>query len=117
MQVALAIVLLLLVGCATTIDEKSAAPDWPRLTVQRNVVSFTEVVRRCYRYMSLAMKLAGGIPLACAEVDFAQMRCDIWITADATHETLVHERHHCLGMEHPGETTLTDAWNSYKRSK
>lgn len=110
-------VLVIMAGCATTIAEGSAAPDWPRLKVYRHVVSGAEVIKRCYRYVPTGSKLLGGIPQACAEVNFYRMRCDIWITADASPEVREHEELHCLGFEHPGDKTLTNAWTAFKERR
>lgn len=110
-------VLLLLAGCATTIAEGSAAPDWPRLKVVRHVVSGIEVIKRCYKYVPTGTKLIGGVPQACAEVNFYRMRCDIWLTDDSSPDVIEHEELHCLGFEHPGEKTLTKAWIAFKERK
>lgn len=104
---------LLLTGCAT-VDTHTAPADWPLLTVRDNVVSGAEVLRRCYKYVPLAAKLVGTIPMACAEINFAALTCDIWRAHDATPEMLEHEEMHCSGGDHPGDTSLAVAWRNYK---
>ena len=107
--------ILLLNGCATTIDAHKPAPiGWPVLTVRDNVVTGFEVLRRCYKYLPAHVKLLGGIPMACAEVNFAARTCDIWRARDASPEIMDHERMHCAGKDHPGETWAQDALSSYR---
>jgi hypothetical protein len=50
----------------------------------------------------------GMSPEGCAEFQFAQSRCDIWVSADFPPPAFVmeHERQHCAGFEHAGETEL-----------
>lgn len=104
-------VAILASSCATTIDTHTPAPaNWPKLEVRDHVVSGWEVQRRCYGYLSTAAKLVGAFPMACAEINFAAGTCDIWRAHDASPEILEHEHDHCAGRDHPGESTLRDAW-------
>lgn len=96
---------LLWAGCAS-IDPQSAPRDWPRLTIDVRKVSYLEVLKRCSKY-SVA-------PLACAEIHFRTMTCYVWVTPDAPRWVLDHELGHCHGADHFGESTLRDAWASYK---
>lgn len=100
-------------GCAT-VDSHTAPSDWPTLTVRDNVVSGAQVIRRCYKYVPTWAKLLGTFPMACAEINFAALTCDIWRAHDASPEMLEHELIHCAGGQHPGDTTLADAWMQYK---
>ena len=61
---------------------------------------------RCNEYVnSIAM-----IPVACAQFDFVNRRCYVWYNADdpPSAATIEHERLHCQGYDHTGETTLRD---------
>lgn len=113
---ALAAVAIALQGCAT-VYEHNAAKDWPKLTIRDNVVSGWQVQRHCYQYVPLALKLLGVFPMACAEINFDARTCDIWRAYDASPEMIEHEQIHCAGGQHPGDTTLTDAWTAYKARK
>jgi hypothetical protein len=105
---------LALAGCAT-IDMHTAPPrDWPLLTVQEHRVSFGAVFARCYKYVPLGMKLLGSVPLACAEIDFVQQRCDVWMTQSTDADIREHELLHCAGHDHAGDATLRDLWSVYR---
>lgn len=102
-------------GCATIDTHVQPDPAWPRLKVTEHEVSAVEMLGRCYRYLSLGMKLLGGFPLACAEFNLEQGWCRIYYTSWATEGVKEHERLHCEGFDHPGSTQLTDharAWRA-----
>lgn len=109
----IAALLLLVAGC-TTIGHQPPPADWPNLTIVEHQVGTWSMLKHCYQYVSLPMKLIGGIPFSCAEVNFPARRCDIWCTEDMNAETLEHERLHCAGYDHFGASTLADAWRDYK---
>ena len=77
-------------------------------------MAFRPAVRAARRVVPLPMKLAGSIPFACAEVDLARRRCDIWAIADAEDGVLEHEREHCAGRDHVGASTLADAMRAWR---
>lgn len=113
-KLSLAAALLFLASC-TTIDAHRAPPaDWPKLKVVEHRVGAVEMLKRCYRYVSLPMKLAGSVPFACAEVDFVRRRCDIWAIEDAEEGVMEHERDHCDGRDHVGDDTLAQALRAYR---
>lgn len=104
-----------LFGCATVIDEHRLPPaGWPKLEVRDNVISGWQVQVKCYMYLPLAHRLLGGIALACAEVNFRDCTCNIWRAWDASEEILLHERLHCLGYSHYGETWAEDLLNEWR---
>jgi hypothetical protein len=76
---------------------------WPELKIVEHHVSHREMRDRCMPYMGFGMT-----PEGCAEFNFAQSRCDIWVSADFPPPAFVldHERQHCAGFEHAGETEL-----------
>jgi hypothetical protein len=110
------LLLALLAGCAMFVTHENAAPDWPTLEVRHHKVSGFEVIWRCYNYQSWAMRLSGGIPMACAEINFAARTCDIYAAHDADAGIIEHEETHCRGGQHPGDRTLTNAWTAYKEA-
>lgn len=106
-----------LTGC-TVMDQHSAPPpDWPALVVREHADSCPAMIARCWPYLSLPMRLMGGIPLGCAEVRFAEGTCDIYTCGLSPAGVLAHERLHCRGYDHIGDSTLRDAFQRYKRDK
>lgn len=91
----------LAVGCAGIAHEQ--VPDWPRLEIVEHYAPGHEIRERCARYVAY-----GTVPIACAQFDFDAARCHIWYRADGplAPEVMWHERLHCEGYDHPGETTL-----------
>lgn len=100
--------LLLLIGCTTVAHEK--VEGWPELAIREHHVSAGEVYDRCKKYVAFGM-----IPLACAEFNLATRRCDIWfIDGLATRSIVEHERLHCQGHDHVGETGMRDFLARYR---
>jgi hypothetical protein len=66
---------------------------------------------RCEKYVGFGMS-----PLACAEFNLPAKRCDIWFSADfpPTREIVRHERMHCAGYDHAGETTMQRILTRYR---
>ena len=85
-------------GCTVMGGER--VEGWPQLTVVEHHVSHKEMRDRCGKYLG-----PFSSPEACAEFDFAALRCDIWFSADFPPPAFIvtHERQHCLGYEHEGE--------------
>lgn len=106
--------LVLLAGCST-IDQHTEPPaDWPDLMPIEHRVSPGEVLTRCYRYVSWPLRLLGSVPFGCAELNFTDHTCTVWYPDDAAGEHVRrHELLHCAGYDHPGESTLRDAWRAY----
>lgn len=115
------LVVLLLAGCAsaqtyTQIDYSSApAADWPQLRelVYREPASaIPELCRRSPTY-------SAGATTACSSVNFAEGWCAIFLPAGHRHEAalLEHERAHCRGFDHPGETFTRDTWERHKAQR
>lgn len=97
---------LALSACTVMNEHRAPDPRWPALNTIEHEVSTFEMLRRCYQYVSLPMKLAGGIPFACAEINLDENRCDIWFTADSDPFILEHEHLHCKGYDHHGDDQL-----------
>lgn len=103
-----------LMACGNTIHQEAPA-DWPKLETRVHRVGLIELHRRCAKYMTTTQRITSlGIVGGCAEINFATNRCDIWLPEgenDPMYEK--HERDHCLGRDHVGDTTLRDAWNNW----
>jgi hypothetical protein len=100
--------LLLLNACSTVGHEK--VEGWPELAIHEHHVSAGEVYDRCRKYVAFGM-----IPLACAEFNLATRRCDIWyIEGFATRSIVEHERLHCQGHDHVGQTGMRDFLARYR---
>lgn len=86
--------------------------DFPKLVVAIHVVSQQTMLGRCVTPIARA-------PLACAAVDFNTMTCNIWYSVDVppTKEIDEHERLHCKGYDHIGESTIRDLWQKYKQKQ
>lgn len=98
---------LLLAGCATAnIDAHRPPPsDWPALREQVVKASREEVRQRCIGASRTSYEPAG-----CALVYFSKGEC---IILDAGVD-MDHERMHCRGYDHPGDSSFRDAWERYK---
>ena len=106
---------LLLAAC-TTISHRSPPSDWPRLTIIEHRMKAVEVLQKCYDAVPLWLKLLGAIPEGCAYIDFATMRCDIYIheLSKPGERVYEHELEHCAGRDHNGATDLSDYWEAWK---
>jgi hypothetical protein len=95
---------LLLAACASYIDTSRPPPaDWPQLKETIVPTTRVEVMRRC-------PNAASYNPAGCALIYFAERQC---VILDAGAD-LAHERMHCRGYDHYGETAVHDAWERYK---
>jgi hypothetical protein len=111
LQLLLGLALAALCGCAAM---GPAIEDWPELAVHEHYVPRPRLLERCKKYAAF-----GSPPLACAEVNFAALRCDIWLNAGSPPAAYVlrHERLHCAGHDHEGEATLREALARYRAAK
>ena len=83
---------------------------WPELEIFEHRVSSDEMYQRCSKYVAFGM-----LPMACAEFNLATRRCDIWLVKDFAPKNIVeHERLHCLGYDHVGETAMRDFLTRYR---
>ena len=93
---------LLAAGCTTIGHEK--VQGWPRLEVVEHYVPYEAMAARCQKYVGFGMT-----PLACAEFDFVAHRCHLWFNESFAPRAVVeHERLHCQGYDHAGESTMRD---------
>ena len=101
---------LSLCGCASMIEHEKVE-GWPQLQIVENYVSTYELNNVCAPYAGF-----GSSPLACAQFYFAEGRCVLWFSAEfpPTRDLLEHERLHCRGYDHVGETTMRDFLAGYR---
>lgn len=95
-------------ACTTVGHDK--VEGWPELTIVEHRVSAGEMYERCRKYVAFGM-----LPMACAEFNLATKRCDIWLMEGFAPRSVVeHERLHCLGHDHVGETAMRDFLTRYR---
>jgi hypothetical protein len=98
-------------ACSTVGHER--VEGWPELTIVEHRVAASEMYERCRKYVGF-----GALPMACAEFNLATKRCDIWLIEGFAPRSIVeHERLHCQGHDHPGETGMRDflaRWQAYQ---
>ena len=111
--VAVAALAALLAACST-IDQHAKVPGWPQLRIVEHFVPDAQMRSRCAKYMPL-----GLFPEACAEFYFDRGECHVWYSADFRPQPYVmeHERLHCEGYDHPGDTTLHDVLARYNAGR
>ena len=109
----LAILFPLLLGACTVIGHKKVE-GWPQLTVIEHHVPHHVMRDRCVKYAPW-----GASPEACAEFNLAERRCDLWFSADFPPPTFFvkHERMHCEGFDHEGETNMRDFLARYREQE
>jgi hypothetical protein len=107
-------------GCSSTgglaIMSSNAPPaDWPTLKVVVHSVPNIKFRDVCAKITSPWQQ----IPPACAVAVFETGVCHIFTTVDFPPSAmqLRHERGHCAGEDHIGESTNADAWAAYKARK
>lgn len=97
-------------ACTTVGHEK--VEGWPELRIYEHRVSAGEMYARCSKYVAFGM-----LPMACAEFNLATKRCDIWLIEGFAPRNIVeHERLHCQGHDHVGETAMRDFFMRYRAS-
>ena len=98
---------------ACTMNADHPVPGWPELTVIEHRVPHEEINARCARYVGF-----GVLPIACAEFNFKAGTCNLWFSADLPlpQAVLRHEREHCAGYDHEGESTLARLLEAHRRA-
>jgi hypothetical protein len=107
-----ALFLLFASGCTTVGHERVAG--WPQLRIVEHHVPHHVMRERCVRYAPPGMS-----PEACAEFYFAEGECHLWFSADfpPPQAFIQHERLHCAGYDHVGETNMRDFLAQYNASR
>ncbi len=105
------LVFLALVLSACTVVGHEKVQGWPKMEIVSHYVPNDELNERCARYVGFGM-----LPEACAEFDFKANRCDIWFSADflPTASMVEHERLHCQGYDHIGQSTMAEMLARYR---
>lgn len=100
-------------GCST-IDSHEKVAGWPQLRLVEHYVADGVMRQRCAKYMPF-----GFLPEACAEFYFDRGECHVWYSSDWPPAQYVvrHERLHCQGYDHPGDTTLRDVLARYEAGR
>jgi hypothetical protein len=103
--------LLAVLAACSTIDSHEKVAGWPELKLVEHYVPDDVMRGRCAKYVSF-----GFLPEACAEFYFDRGECHVWYNADYRPPQFViaHERLHCQGYDHPGDTTLRDILTRYE---
>jgi hypothetical protein len=101
MRCAFLITLFLASGC--TMVGSARVEGWPELRVFEHHVPHQAMRDRCMKYTAAFMD-----PQACAEFYLVQGECHIWFSKDFPPSASIveHEREHCRGYEHAGESGL-----------
>jgi hypothetical protein len=105
---------LALTGCSAMISHEPPPSDWPALKIVYHHVPSAEMRDVCGQYVPW---YALGMVEACAAWHFRTGECHVWFSSDLPPSGFVveHEILHCLGHDHPGDTTAQRAWENYKR--
>lgn len=106
------ILALLLTGCTMIDMDQPPAKDFPKLAITEHYVSWAVMREKCQK-----ADVPGIMSVGCTEYDLIRETCHIWLVADPppSPETIAHERLHCAGYDHVGESTLQDAWQAVKQ--
>lgn len=108
------LLLALLVGC-TTIGHQPPPSDWPVLKEKILYVNGATLYKYC------ESNLLTDFAFACARISFEKRVCYIVLpeqTADGSQPWLLeHEREHCKGKDHAGESGLAQAWEKWKTAE
>lgn len=98
---------VMLAGCMTTIDTgRGPPPDWPELEIV--VMRVSEATARYYCPAGFMQTV-----YACTIPSFADGRCLIYLASDSP-SILEHEKLHCKGYDHRGESAARDSWAKWK---
>lgn len=96
-------------GCATTYPmdwDRPPPPDWPKLA--ENIVDVPVGDIR-----ALCVSKGVGSHDACTTFIFEKRVCNIY-TSTREAAAMKHERGHCRGYDHPGDSKVRNAWATYK---
>ena len=98
---------IFLIGCMSIGDVKPPI-DWPKLEI-KTVYNDEAVVQHCVQNLLYQS-------VACATINFDTMTCIQYLPENVRWFD-EHEKRHCLGHDHDGDTTLRDYWKNWKRIK
>ena len=111
--VLLAVFAPLLAGACTVIGHQKVE-GWPQLAVSEHYVPHWQMRDHCAKYAPF-----GSSPEACAVFNLEARVCDLWFSADfpPPRSVVEHERMHCEGYDHIGETGMRDFLARYNASR
>lgn len=101
-----ALALLLLSGCSVMDYSRAPPSDWPALTVTVERMAFGPLQAKCGGNLFVQV-------LACPWVNFTARTCVIYTSTD-DEAVLDHERDHCRGYNHVGDSRVSDMWRHWK---
>lgn len=104
------VILALLAGCTVIGHEK--VEGWPKLNVVEHYVPHAEMRDHC-----VGATPWWGSPEACADINLLTETCDLWFSADFPPQAFIvkHERMHCDGYDHVGDTQLKDHLQQWQK--
>lgn len=111
LRYALLAVTFALSACASIDTHRVPPADWPQLAVRIVTQELRQVQRTCRNDFWPQNQVN-----ACAIADFAHRTCYIYTWTDDA-AVLEHERAHCAGYDHPGESGMRDAWTNHQRAR
>ena len=91
--------------------------DFPKLEVREHAYQdhYDTVIACRAIYQKYKMSPPFGL-VACAEWSFDKNTCDIYYEKGDEYFRQ-HELGHCKGYDHPGDTTIRDEWNLYRKQR
>lgn len=106
--------LAIVVAVSCTVIGHKKVDGWPTLTVYEHHVPHHVMRDKCVQYAPFGMS-----PEACAEFNLEERRCDLYFSADFPPPAFFvkHERMHCDGYDHEGETHMRDFLRNYEVTK
>lgn len=112
MKTLIALCAAALAGCTMIGHQK--VEGWPQLTIHEHYVPHHVMRDKCVKYTPWGMS-----PEACAEFNLAELRCDLYFSADFPPPKffIEHERMHCAGYDHEGETHMREFLAKYLSQK
>ena len=111
LRAGIALIALLLTGACATIDQHEKVAGWPELRLVEHYVPDATMRQRCAKYVPF-----GLFPESCAEFYFDRGECHVWYSREFPPQPYVkeHERLHCQGYAHVGDTSMRDILARYQ---
>ena len=112
-----ALLLALLLSSCSMVNYSSRPADFPTLIERLHQYDTSAGVRDACG--SLYEAYGQSVPfalIACSHWRFDTLTCDVYVQR-GDEGTLEHERGHCRGYDHYGESTIADAWRAWSVPK
>lgn len=94
--------ILFVTGCSSLGNTRPH--DWPELKVSVHKSGF------------MKKEECNGTLGGCAYVEWCSRTCYVYLQIDSK-AIEEHERGHCAGYDHDGDSTMADSWNRWKKDK